>query len=158
MRIYLKLIRPWLSPLLYFIIKYTIYLNKKWPDKWDKIKDYHKYEFEAAIDEEYKWDGKYGILDFSLQDPDFYFIKKRKYFRDCDDTARMWFLWAKENGYKAWEVCVWKGFKRAHFITVFKDNNGYVLCNYKLSGTYSSLEAAVKSLKIYDNWLIYKEV
>jgi len=158
MRIYLKLIRPWLSPLLYFIIRYTVYLFRKLPNEWKNIKTYNRYGFEKAIDKSYKWDFKHGIIDFSLQNPNFYFIDKRKYFRDCDDTSRMWLLWAKENGYKAWEVCIWKGFKRAHFITIFKHEEDYILCNYDLSDSYSNLKEAVESVKGYDNWLIYKEV
>ncbi|MFW6007662.1 MAG: hypothetical protein ACOCP8_00235 [archaeon] len=153
--IYLKLIRPLSSPLLYWIFRKTIYRGSL-PNKWEQIKKYNKYDFENAINKSYKWDYKYGIIDFSLQEPNFYFVEKRKYFRDCDDTSRMWYLWAKYNRYKVWEICLWNGFKKAHFITIFKNNNKYILCNYKIKGKFNSIEEAIKSISGYDDYLIYQ--
>ena len=152
--IYLNLIRKWSSPLLYYIINL---FEGELPDQWNTIKHFNQKEFEKEINQyPYRWDYKKGIIDFSLQDPDFFF-REGKYWRDCDDFARMWYWWAQENNYKVWEVCLCKGFKKAHFITIFKKGEKFILCNYNLSGEYDSLEKAIKSVKNYNDYLIYRK-
>lgn len=154
--IYLKLIRKWLSPLIYIIVKKILYNNDDLGDRWKEIREYGKYDFqEELLNYDYRWDYNSGILDFSLQEPNFFF-EEREWFRDCDDFARMWYWWAEYRDYDVWEVVVWNGLKSAHMITVYKDEEGYWLCNYRVTGIYESLEGAIESLDKYDGYLVYR--
>jgi len=154
-KIYLKYIRIWLSPLLYWIVRKFIY-NYELPNKWNKIKDLDIDSFEKEIDKKYLWDYKNGIIDFSSQEYNFYFIDKRKWFRDCDDTSRMWYWWGVYNDYPTWEVCLWKGFESAHFVTIIKKEDEYILCNYKAYKGFKTLKEAINYIDLYDSSLIYK--
>lgn len=153
--IYLRLIRVWSSPLIYWVIR--SFIDKRpLPKIWNTINTYDSEKFENYIIQySYKWDWEGGKLDFTLQNPNYFFVEK-EYFRDCDDFARMWYLWAKENNYQVWEICLWDKLNKAHMITVYKDGN-YKLCDYKLKGEFESLEQAAESVAGYNNWLIYKE-
>lgn len=68
----------------------------------------------------------------------------------------MWYLWAKENNYKACEICLWYKFNRTHFITIFKEKDKYILCNYKLQGKFGSLKQTIKGINNYNSYIIYK--
>jgi hypothetical protein len=161
--VYLK-IRKITSPIIYWLMKRTKYKKVTFPKKWEKVKDYDAKEFERILLEyPYRWDLGKGLIDSSLQEPDFFFIP-RKEMRDCDDFARMWFLWAKNKNYPVYEIVTIRDNKirTAHVITVFEMNGVYRLANYQLDDKkYMSLENAVlASVNNKDKrnliWKIYK--
>ncbi len=160
---YLRLIRSWLSPLTYWVVRLTRHRGPL-PDRWSRLKNATENGFASALAQmPYRWDPFGGLLDYSPEEPDFFFVE-REQGRDCDDWARMWFWWAQEQGYRAWEIFIVDGLKvrSAHAITVFMDEGGeYVLCNYKIEGRYRSMAGALKRFRVsretsygtYDNLL-----
>ncbi len=75
--------RNFFSPIIYWILRKTVYRGEL-PDVWDTVKDYSMEEFDDYINE-YKYynDPLKGLLDFTLEEPNFFFDKTRKSARDC---------------------------------------------------------------------------
>lgn len=168
LKIWLSSVRPYTSPYLYWLFRRTIY-REGLPDKWEQVRELDKEAFgEKLMELPFLMDFGSGALDFSPEEKGFFFLE-REYNRDCDNWARMWFWWAEHRQYPAWEIAIIDGYDvtTAHMITVFKDEEGYNLCNYKVVGQYSSLEEAVLEFRytkltssgVYENlrWAIYQE-
>ena len=152
--LWLRLIRSWKSPLLYWLFRKTIYRGKL-PEKWYQVKYYNKYQFSNMLAQyDYKPDFLWGILDFSPEEKNFFFLK-RNHNRDCDNWSRMWFWWAEDKGYPVWEVCGIKGWKiwTAHKLTIARVNEEYEVYNYTFRGSYSTFKQAVESTG-YSVWAI----
>ena len=144
--IYLKIIRKITSPIFYLIsrIKYG-----KLPDKWESVKNLSMEKFsEMLLSYPYKSDPFFGAIDYSLINPNYFFIEK-DYGRDCDDFARMWWLWAIHNKKTpVYEVVIVERTKitSAHVITIIKESeNKYLLFDYKPVGVFSSIEECAKN-------------
>jgi len=154
--LWLKCIRSWKSPLLYWIFRYTKYRNKKLPNKWHKVKDYNKTEFSRVLAEyDYLSDPAGGFFDYSPQEKNFYFLD-RKTSRDCDNWARMWFWWCQERGYPVCEIKILetKNLRKtifsewrvpSHSLAVAKINNEYYLFDYRPAGGFYNLKMALKN-------------
>jgi hypothetical protein len=158
MKIYAT-VRRITSPLLYLL--YRTINNKKLPDKWSEIKQLEEKRFKDAIlSYEYRRDFLWGLVDMSLQQPNFFFDRERDNNRDCDDFAHMWYWWAIGRGYPAWVAFIIENqdISTAHVITVFHDGKEYVLADYHTyRNEYSSVEEAILGAsKEKLNWVIYK--
>lgn len=147
--LWLRLVRGWKSPLLYWIFRKTIYRGEL-PDIWSWAKQANMDDFSALLNGyEYRWQFGRGIVDWSPQQPDFFFVE-RDNNRDCAHWARMWLWWAKHNNLKAWEVVVIDGIRLTslHMATVIYDRGQFYLANYWIEGVYSSFEEAVEQFRI----------
>lgn len=167
LEVWLNSVRPFKSPYLYWLFRETVY-GEDLPERWVHIKDFDRESFgEVLMEYPFRMDFGSGVLDFSPEEKDFFFLK-REHNRDCDNWARMWFWWAEHHQYPVWEIAIIDGYdlRTAHMITVFKDERGYHLCNYEIVGVYSSLEEAVMEFShqaltssgVYENlrWAIYQ--
>lgn len=123
-------------------------------DRWQMFKGLPMLAFDKEINDEerypYKRDSLKGIVDstFSIKHPDYFFRDLRR-GRDCDDWARVWTLWAHENGHESTELVVVdprRPMKR-HAVAVIKVENKYWLANYHAYGLYTSLEEAMSTMK-----------
>lgn len=165
---WLMYIRSVKSPYLYWLFRQTIYRGDL-PERWVYIRDLEKYEFEEILQEyPFRMDLGQGLFDFSPKEEDFFFLPREKN-RDCDNWARMWFYWAQYNHYPVWEIAIINGLdiSSAHMITIFKDEEGYNLCNYSIVQQYTSLEEAVEVFREKPltasgpytdlRWVIYQE-
>jgi hypothetical protein len=144
------------SPIIYWILRHTLYAGSL-PDKWRLIKNLCMDDFSKIINQ-FKYKSDFLLLDFSPEEPDFFFVT-RKSNRDCDDWARMWFWWAQENGDAAWLIVVYDGLKRGHKACIFLKNGIYFLADYTIQGEYSSLEEAVNQFRVvneYKNLIWFK--
>lgn len=108
-------------------------------------------DFSALLEQlPYQHDPK--LRDFTLYDPDLYF-NDDPIGRDCDDTAWMWFLWAKTHQLNAWYVAITDAntfesmIKRGHYVTVVHIDGKYHLMNYTDVGQYDSFEDAIKQFE-----------
>jgi len=144
-------IRRKLSPIIYYMLRYTLYLNMKMPNVWELTREMPIEEFETVINSyNYRPDMLFGAIDSDFQEPDFFFAK-RKYFRDCGDFAKLWMEWATHNHINAWEFVIMDGiqFWKGHMFTILQDpkTEKFILCNYKVEGHYDSLEEACEQFK-----------
>jgi len=143
MWIYINLIRFWLSPLLYWIFRYTKYKGRELPDKWDDIKDFEINYFhnEIALRSAYDYlsDPLGGVVDFSPREKNFFFLE-RKTSRDCDNWARMWWWYFNHHDIPAREIAILNtgqlfggGGLRAHKVTVAQtgENGEWQLFDYR---------------------------
>ncbi len=115
-------------------------------------------DFEELINSyKYYKDPLWGLLDFTIQQPDFFFLE-RKSARDCDDWARMWYRWAKHRSYEAWEIGIsYKIFGAGHMICVFEKDGLYYLADYRIRGKFDSLEKAVQATGEHAGWAVYRK-
>lgn len=129
---YLNLIRSWTSPLLYWVYRYTKYLTTEFPNIWDNIKDLNIDDFCKEIKKydkyDYLSDPLMGLLDYSPQEKNFFFVK-RDSSRDCDDWSRMWKWYFDYHNVKNKELLL-KGEDGAHVVTVAKFKDGWELFDY----------------------------
>ena len=107
-------------------------------------------EFSTKINKmEYKADPFKGAIDYTASVDTFF--KRKKFGRDCDDYARMWFTFGVLNNYKATEIVVANngGFflHHLHVVTILFKDGEYILCNYRLKRNFTSFEDAINSLK-----------
>ncbi len=71
------------SPIFYWLLRLTIHRGKL-PDIWNTAKKLDMEEFEELINSyPYKPDFFKGLVDNTLRQPDFFFVKERKTDRDC---------------------------------------------------------------------------
>jgi len=135
-----------ISPVIYRIARMTVYRKLSPEVKWEEAKLLTMEEFSALLDKyPYRSDYLFGLVDFTIEEPELFFTQNRSYNRDCDDFAQMWLLWARENGLEAWKVYIADGLsiKSAHAFTIILKNDRFYLCNLSLHGHYSSIEEAV---------------
>ena len=161
-RIYIRVIRPITSPLLYWILKPFYW---RLPDKWEKIKEYDEDNFARVLAEyDYLHDPIGGFLDFSPQQKD-YFFNDLNFGRDCDGWSRLWYWWAKEKGLEVYEIAMLDknsidGFSiSAHMVTVAKVNGEYRLYDYRPRGNAETIEKVLEKNAVnYEefSWLVYK--
>jgi len=170
---WIKLIRSWKSPLLYWIFRFTKYLGRELPDVWDKAKDLEMNEFHRMIELHSKYDYLSdmlgGFLDFSPKEKNFFFLE-RETSRDCDNWARMWFWWSKYHDYPTWEIAISDTDKpiereglritvRSHMLTVSEIEGKYYLFDYHPVGSFSSIKEALNNNIVgFDNfvWVVNK--
>lgn len=133
--LYIKLLRNILSPSLWFIARYTVYLFV-WPTKrWKDYKKLDKTQYQLKVaGMPYRGDPLWGAVDYTVYDLDFFFWSGLKRGRDCDDYSFAWFEWAKYKGYPCKQIVVMEHNKIAtsHIVTVFKDNQGWNCTNNQL--------------------------
>ncbi len=151
-KLFLKIlssIRKFTSPVIWWIMK-TFFLKRPKGGMWNKIKEYPLNVFNAFLrSQKYKPDPLYGIIDYTLKDPDYYFYTgdndNVKLGKDCDDSAWITFLYLKEKcyvdecymmlGMNEWNI------PSLHFWVVAKfDDGNYRLFNY---GMYNQLFTSV---------------
>lgn len=145
--LYLRLIRSWLSPLLYWLFRRTIYRGVL-PDRWASARNYSVQKFtELLLSYPYKSDFLWGAIDFSPQEPNFFF-KERRFNRDCDDWARMYFWWASGKGYHTQEVVICNGFRfwQSHVITIWWDNDGQLWLGDYTARKFDTIEGVKEHL------------
>lgn len=141
-------IRGWLNPV-------------RFPEEenpvWKKVRELSMSDFSKWVNSfEYKSDPLMGLLDHTqtfehFADPD------SKDSRDCDDFARMWFLWGVYNGYYATEYIVGDDSipPKFHVVTVLQQYSGlYTLCDYQYYGPFQTLDECKECL--CRNWSHYK--
>ena len=144
--LWLRLVRSWKSPLLYWVFRYTKYWRRTLPDKWETVKHYSPDKFsEVLAIYDYLWDMWQGWLDASPEEKDFFFLEDRKYFRDCDGWSRMWFWYWKFHGRPVWEIAMLNLEERnAHMVTVALLEDGkYHLFDYRPAGKAKSMGAVL---------------
>jgi len=148
--LYLKLIRSWVSPLIYWVFRFTKYRGIELPKVWFRVKEYRMEDFESLL---LACPYKRDLLCHSPQEPDFFFFEPRKRNRGCDDWARMWYWWGLENGYEAYEIAIYDQlFRNGHMFTVLKKPNignrsVYKLMDYEYCGTFFTLEDTINRVK-----------
>lgn len=170
---YVNLVRSWLSPLLYWILRLTKYRGKL-SDKWNEVKNLSMKEFYEAISPDeysYKPDPLKGRLDFSPREKDFFFLKKED-SRDCDDWARMWYWYHQYHNREAYEISMldvekfsWKnlflGELPAHKVTVARTQGEWRLFDYApVEESESSINGVLKHNRVsYEDfiWTKYGE-
>jgi len=123
--------------------------------EWEWAKRLDMNEFSIEINKfPYKKDLLYGILDYTGNLDDF-FDKDKRFNRDCDNFARAWCVWAKNNGYSFQEYVVTTKenlFNDAHVIAVIWEKDKYYLCNYECYGPYASEQEGLKYMKQWDRY------
>lgn len=142
------------SPVIYWLLRWTVYRGKL-PNLWKDYKNLPMDNFERVLNQyPYKPDFWSGILDSTLQEPDFFFVEDRKYFRDCDDFSKLWFLWATENNFSAWLMIVVDGWKfwRAHKYTLIRCKNDFgdivLVTPYRVLRGHPDIETAMNQFKM----------
>jgi hypothetical protein len=163
LKLYLKLIRNWLSPLLYWLFRYTKFRGEL-QDKWTDIKDLNVNDFHKKIcyytNYKYLSDPLNGFIDYSPQEKNFFFLDKDT-GRDCDDWARMWYWYHKHHNREVYEIAMYDlNNKTGHMVVVAKFNDGYKLFDYRpINNVEKTIEDALKNNIVnYNNfiWIINK--
>lgn len=152
-------IRKVTSPVIWFIMK-NFFLKSPPGGMWNRIKEYPLSVFSALMrSQQYKSDPFWGIVDYTLKDPDYYFYtgdNNNLYLgKDCDDSSYITFLYLKEKPYIRECYLIlgmdgWNIFKhRLHFWVVAKfDDGNYRLFNYGMyNHIFSSLEDACREFE-----------
>lgn len=152
-KLYAK-IRELLEPVTFKLFKEDVEI----PKLWDEVKKLSPQDFQNKIlSYPYRPDRMGGLLDNTLQCPD-YFFADLKHNRDCDDFARMWSWYLKENGGEDITEIIYygEGIKQSHVFTVAKIQGMYYIFDYKMYiSKESSVENAVHEY-IGDKWIVYK--
>lgn len=141
-------VRRFFSKVIYWTLRKTIFRGSL-PNYWDTIKNHDMKEFSLFINMyPFKRDPLWGLLDYTIQEPDFFFLGL-KHSRDCDDFAQMWYWWAKENGYSAWLVMMYDKWKlnSGHMTCIIYKEGQYHLADFHIKGKYSSFEEAMEQFK-----------
>jgi len=143
--LYLKLIRSWKSPLIYWILRITKYRGNN-PQIWNKIKDLNINDFHKKIchrtQYDYYLDPLGGALDNSPQQKNFFFREDLTSSRDCAAWARMWYWYHKYHNREVYEIVMLKTdpileirnkkpFLNIHMVTVAKVDGKYQLFDYR---------------------------
>jgi hypothetical protein len=155
--------RRFISPVLYYLARLLLYRGKL-DDVWSGIIELPEDEFFDVI-YDYDWlsDPLWGVWDFTninpnlffSEKPEFSWMSKRRWSRDCDDWCDLIFRWAKHKGYPVWMIYLCDSFgKGAHCTCVYKKDGKYVLADYKVRDRVDSLEEAMDLYK-KDNWLAH---
>ena len=141
-----SLIRRVYSPIVYYILRFTVYRGKL-PDIWDDVKGLDPQEFSNVLNRvPYLWDPLKGLVDFSPQQYNFFWLP-RKSGRDCDNWARMWFWYWRYHKKDVYEMIIKDpGFTtRIHMVTVANFNNQWHMCDYRYLGGHDTLNGALNA-------------
>lgn len=155
-------VRRIFSPINYWLARKTIFGRYILPNKWDKVKDKNIEEFSEIINSyPYRSDPFSGKFDFSIQEPDFFFLKKDS-ARDCDDFARIWYFYAKHNSNKWYGFEIWvyeKGNKvpTSHMTAVLQnvETGKFHLADYRFDPTpHDSIQEALGKIPEYYSYKV----
>lgn len=141
--------RKTMSKFLYWIIRKTIHRGPL-ENIWDGVKNLSMQDFSAYINKyPYKADPLWGLPDYTIQEPNYFFRDDLRFGRDCSDFAQMWYWWAKENGYWAWKVLLYDGWnlKSGHATCVIFIDGKYYLADYWIRGEYDTLNQAIEQFR-----------
>ena len=173
--LWLKLVRSWKSPLLYWLLRYTKYRGRELPEKWDEIKELPEDEFSDQICNRTQYDYKFqwlGVFDFSPQEKNFFFLE-RNHNRDCAHWARMWYWYHKYHEREVYEIAIlktdypiefhgWKPYINSHKVTVAKMGDKYQLFDYRpITQKENTVEKVLQNNVVgYNNfvWVINKKI
>jgi hypothetical protein len=150
--VYVKQLRSKLSSQLYWIIRNTRYRSVRVPKVWESYKKLSKAQFLLKMKEmPYRGEPLGGAVDYTIQEPDFFFWKGLDKGRDCDDFAYIWWLWAKNKQYICDQIILMNGMDitTSHVITVFYDGTWNLCNNQYLTSGYKTMEAAINGVKNY---------
>lgn len=153
-KVYLKL-RLWLEPLTFWLFKDRHVLPT---DEWCYALRMNRSEFQDKIlSYPYRRDKIGGLLDTTLQFPDYFFMDLKSN-RDCDDFARMWSWWLREQGATdIVEVAFYGGgITRAHMFTVAKLDGEYGIYDYRVRKANGNNLTEVIENYIGGKWVIYR--
>ena len=171
--LWIKLVRSWKSPVLYWILRCTKYRGRELPDVWDNIKHKPAVDFHKEICHRTKFNYKFqwlGVFDFSPQEKNFFFLE-RNHNRDCAHWARMWYWYHLYHEREVYEIAILKTdypiefrglkpFINSHKVTVAKIESKYQLFDYRpISIRADSVKEALQYNVVgYDNfvWVINK--
>lgn len=148
--LYVKQLRSHLSPALYWTIRNTVYRNVRPPKVWDSYKKLSKAQFALKMKAmPYRGEPLGGAVDYTIQEPDFFFWTGLTKGRDCDDFAYIWYLWAKNKQYICDQIILMNGIDitTSHVITVFYDGTWNLGNNQFLKSGYKTMEAAINGVK-----------
>jgi len=146
--LYVKLIRPHTEHKLNKIFERV---NPTKSTIWDTVKHLPLKEFSAFINKyEYKPDLLGGIVDhsFSYDNPN-QFFSNITYNVDCDNWARIWYIWCRCNGHLPQEVVVTTKehmIGDSHVICVAKYRGKFWLLDYKPYGRFPNFDEAVQAV------------
>jgi len=146
-------------------------------DYWSKIKNQPLNVFNAMmVPINYKPDPLFGLLDYTLEDPNYYFYigNDGNYFmgKDCDDAAFIWYMYLIEQIFidEVYIILAMDGIdiRTLHFFTVAKfSENKFKVFNYKIMPyEFSTLQDACNIFSLEPcvstgvmknmHWVIYK--
>lgn len=150
-------IRLLIEPIMFKKFSHKIEYNEK---NWNYAKSLSINEFSKYINSfDYLSDKMSGLFDMSFPiDSPSYFFSPIEWGRDCDDFARIWAIYLKEQGWEEiTEIIITnyeKPFNKAHVETIAKKQDKYYLFNYEMYGPFNSFEEAV----LYNSvWASYPE-
>lgn len=169
-------IRKMYSPIFWKIMQHFVLAHPE-HDYWSQVKKHPLEVFNAMMSSiGYKPDPLFGLLDYTLEDPNYYFFvgNDGNYFmgKDCDDAAFIWYKYLIEQIFidEVYVILAMDGIdiRTMHFFTVGKlSENKFKVFNYKIMPhEFKSLEDACSifsqerctSTGIMNNmhWIIYK--
>lgn len=169
---YMTFTRKSLSWAKYWYVR-IFQLGHYWrlPDVWTSVKNLPMKDYSDFI-MTYPYKADRIDWDFTLQEPNYFFLKdsdlperlRQWVTRDCDDFSHMWLYWAKENGYKGYEIGVIDALSlQAHAFAILEKDGKFYECNYHWNGVYDSFQKAVDASNkemgyTHPYWTVYNQI
>lgn len=157
--LYIKIIRPALSPILFYIIYWFKYRkHKNLFKEWKRTRNLTVSQFSNTLNA-YPYRRQNRVFDFSPRRKDFFFLEYTD-DRDCGHFARMWYWYFKFHGIPCKEIAIIFGNGEGHLITVAKIKSEWKLYDYTpISSGNSKINKLIN--EHYFNcrfWFEYKEM